>query len=186
MSAWNQLPDERLQPDNFIAVIEIPKGSKQKYEIDESTGLLRLDRILYTSTHYPANYGFVPRTLAADGDPLDVLVLCSETLVPMCMVQCFPIGLLSMKDDNKTDEKLIAVPFKDPQMSDYNDLNDLPPHVYNEMEHFFSVYKELEGIETDIMDICGRKEAEITFLRCREEFEKSDDISSQVFSKSNQ
>ena len=177
MSAWNQLPDERLRPDDFIAVIEIPKGSKQKYEIDESTGLLRLDRILYTSTHYPANYGFIPRTLAADGDPLDVLVLCSETLVPMCMVQCFPIGILSMKDDNKNDEKIIAVPFKDPQMSDYQDLKDLPPHVYNEMEHFFSVYKELEGIETDIMHISGRAEAEIVFARCREAFEAADDTS---------
>ena len=160
MSAWNQLPDERLRPDDFIAVIEIPKGSKQKYEIDESTGLLRLDRILYTSTHYPANYGFIPRTLAADGDPLDVLVLCSETLVPMCMVQCFPIGILSMKDDNKNDEKIIAVPFKDPQMSDYQDLKDLPPHVYNEMEHFFSVYKEL-GASRPRSHISGRAGAEI-------------------------
>ena len=95
MSAWNQLPDERLRPDDFIAVIEIPKGSKQKYEIDESTGLLRLDRILYTST-YPANYGFIPGLWPPTAS-LDVLVLCSETLVPMCMVQCFPIGILSMK-----------------------------------------------------------------------------------------
>ena len=94
MNIWHDIECNRIKPEEFIAVVEISKGSKQKYELDKTTGLLRLDRILYTSTHYPANYGFIPHTLAADGDPLDVLVLCSESLVPMCLVDCYPIGVI--------------------------------------------------------------------------------------------
>ncbi|HHU52579.1 MAG TPA: inorganic diphosphatase [Clostridiaceae bacterium] len=173
MNPWNNLPKERILPDDFLAVIEIPKGSKQKYEVDNQTGLLRLDRILYTSTHYPQNYGFIPQTTSDDGDPLDVLVLCSESLTPLCMVRCYPIGAIKMTDDDHIDEKIIAVPFDDPQMSYYQNLTDLPDHVYNEIMHFFEVYKDLENIKTDILQIDGREVANEIIANCRVAYEKS-------------
>ena len=105
---WHSISPDRIQPEDFIAIIEIEKGSKRKYELDKETGLLVLDRVLYTSTHYPANYGFIPRTYADDKDPLDVLVLCSEAIDPLVMVRCYPIGDISMVDDNMNDEKIIA------------------------------------------------------------------------------
>ena len=109
MNIWHDIESCRIQPEEFIAVVEISKGSKQKYEMDKKTGLLRLDRILYTSTHYPANYGFIPHTLAADNDPLDVLILCSESLIPMSLVKCYPIGVIIMNDNGSVDEKIIAI-----------------------------------------------------------------------------
>ena len=114
MNIWHDIAAERIRPSNFEALIEIPKGSKAKYELDKDTGLLKLDRVLYTSTVYPANYGFIPRTLADDGDPLDVLVLCNETIYPMTLVNCYPIGVIKMIDSGALDEKIIAIPFKDP------------------------------------------------------------------------
>lgn len=114
MNIWHDIAPARVKPEDFWAVIEIEKGSKNKYEMDKDTGMLRLDRILYTSTHYPANYGFIPRTWADDGDPLDVLVLCSESIRPMSLVRCFPIGVITMEDGGDLDEKIIAIPFEDP------------------------------------------------------------------------
>ena len=111
---WHDIDPRAITPTHFTAVIEISAGSKKKYELDKKTGLLRLDRILYTSTHYPANYGFIPRTYADDGDPLDVLVFCSETLDPMVEVDCYPIGTMRMIDGDAIDDKIIAVPFQDP------------------------------------------------------------------------
>lgn len=119
MNIWHDISPKRITAEDFIAVIEISKGSKNKYELDKETGLLILDRILYTSTHYPANYGFIPRTYADDGDPLDVLVLCSEELVPLSLVRCYPIGVMSMIDNGKYDEKIIAIPFSDPTYNGY-------------------------------------------------------------------
>ena len=145
MNLWHDINAKRIQPTDFIAVIEIPKGSKKKYELDKESGHLILDRILYTSTHYPANYGFIPRTFAEDGDPLDVLVLCSEPIDPGVMVRAFPIGMINMVDGGANDEKIIAIPFGDPTYKDYKNISDLPEHLFNEMEHFFSVYKNLEG-----------------------------------------
>ena len=159
MNIWHDIDPKRITPDEFIAVIEIPKGSKQKYELDKKTGLLILDRILYTSTHYPANYGFIPHTLADDGDPLDVLVLCSEVLDPLTLVRCYPIGYISMLDCGKNDEKIIAIPFEDPTYHLYTDISELPAHVASEIRHFFRVYKSLEGKETDVSDVLGREEA---------------------------
>ena len=104
---WHDINPRRISPEKFMAVIEIPKGVKNKYEMDKETGLLRLDRVLYTSTHYPANYGFIPRTYAADNDPLDVLVLCQESIVPMTLVECYPIGVMKMIDDDQVDEKIL-------------------------------------------------------------------------------
>lgn len=159
MNIWHDIDPKRITPDEFIAVIEIPKGSKQKYELDKKTGLLILDRILYTSTHYPANYGFIPHTLADDGDPLDVLVLCSESLLPLSLVKVYPIGVITMNDNGKNDEKIIAIPFTDPNYNSYKTIADLPKHVFDEMQHFFSVYKQLEGKNTAVNTVCGREDA---------------------------
>ena len=157
---WHDINEERIKPKDFIALVEISKGSKVKYEMDFETGTLMLDRILYTSTHYPANYGFIPKTFASDGDPLDVLVLCSEELVPMTLVRCFPIGVLIMEDQGYNDEKIIAIPFDDPTYNGYSEISELPTHIFDEMIHFFSVYKTLEGKETALERISGREEAE--------------------------
>lgn len=145
---WHDISPKRISPEDFISVIEIPKGSKKKYELDKETGLIILDRILYTSTHYPANYGFIPRTLGDDGDPLDILLLCSETLEPLTLVRCYPIGLIKMLDGGRSDEKIIAIPYNDPTYNQYNDISELPKHIFDEMCHFFTVYKALEGKET--------------------------------------
>lgn len=159
MNIWHDIDPKRITPDEFIAVIEIQKGSKQKYELDKKTGLLILDRILYTSTHYPANYGFIPHTLADDGDPLDVLVLCSESLLPLSLVKVYPIGVITMNDNGKNDEKIIAIPFTDPNYNSYKTIADLPKHVFDEMQHFFSVYKQLEGKNTAVNTVRGREDA---------------------------
>ena len=163
---FDNLPEHYIQPDRFRAIIEIPKGSKTKYEVDKHTGLLRLDRILYTSTHYPANYGLIPRTLSEDGDLLDVLVLCTEPLVPLCAVDVYPIGVLIMLDQGKRDEKIIAIPFNEPQMNAWKDLTDLPPHMFEEIKHFFSVYKQLEDKPTATEGYYGAEEAANTIREC--------------------
>lgn len=150
---------KRIKPDDFIAVVEISKGSKKKYELDKESGLIILDRILYTSTHYPANYGFIPRTYGDDNDPLDVLILCSEALEPMTLVRCYPIGAISMIDNGKNDEKIIAIPYGDPTYNIYNDIEQLPAHIFKEMQHFFAVYKTLENKETAVNEVAGRAEA---------------------------
>ena len=159
MNIWHDIAPERVTPTDFISVIEIPRDCKIKYEMDKETGLLRLDRVLYTATHYPANYGFIPRTWADDGDPLDVLVLCSESLAPLTLVRCFPVGYISMTDCGKNDEKIIAIPFSDPMYNMYHDILDLPSHIFDEMAHFFSVYKTLEHKQTTVQEIVGRDAA---------------------------
>lgn len=150
---WHDISPKRITPSDFIAVVEIPKGGKKKYELDKETGLIILDRILYTSTHYPANYGFIPRTYGDDLDPLDVLILCSEPLEPLTLVRCFPIGVIAMIDNGRHDEKIIAIPFNDPTYKEYKDIAELPKHVFEEMSHFFSVYKALEGKETAVDEV---------------------------------
>jgi inorganic pyrophosphatase len=149
-----------------MACIEISKGSKNKYELDKDTGLLRLDRVLYTSTHYPANYGFIPRTYTEDNDPLDVLVLCQEPILPLTLVECYPIGVIKMMDSDEIDEKIIAIVKNDPSMNHYSDINDLPQHIFDEFKHFFNVYKQLENKFTVVSEILGKKDAEATILRC--------------------
>jgi inorganic pyrophosphatase len=159
MNIWHDMSPKRINKDDFMAVIEIEKGSKCKYEMDKETGLLKLDRILYTSTHYPANYGFIPRTYADDLDPLDVLLLCSEKIRPMTMVRCYPIGVMTMMDSGRSDEKIIAVPFDDPTYNNYTDISQIPQHKFDEIRHFFKVYKELEGKETVVNEFSGVQEA---------------------------
>lgn len=152
---WHDINPKRISPDDFMVVVEISKGSKNKYELDKETGLLKLDRILYTSTHYPASYGFIPRTYADDGDPLDALVLCSEPILPMTLVRCYPIGAIKMIDNGANDEKIIAIPFDDPMYNSYTDISELPSHMFDEMKHFFEVYKTLEGKTTAVDEIIG-------------------------------
>jgi len=159
MNMWHNVNPDRIKPDDFLAVIEISEGSKMKYELDKETGSLILDRVLYTSTIYPANYGFIPRTFADDSDPLDVLVLCTESILPMTLVHCYPIGAIIMVDGDSMDEKVIALPFTDPHYNSYHDISELPEHVFDEMKHFFAVYKKLENKETAVSEVVGRGEA---------------------------
>ncbi|MDI9510177.1 MAG: inorganic diphosphatase [Clostridiales bacterium] len=169
---WHDISLERIKPEDFVAVVEISKGSKKKYELDKETGMIILDRILYTSTHYPANYGFIPKTYGDDKDPLDVLVLCSESIEPLTLVRCYPIGVMSMIDNGMKDEKVIAIPFNDPNYNIYKDINELPQHLFNEMRHFFSVYKELEHKETAVEEFGGPKEAMNVISFCIDNYNK--------------
>ncbi len=155
MNIWHDIDPKRITRKDFEAVIEISKGSKMKYELDKETGMLKLDRVLHTSTHYPANYGFIPRTYADDNDPLDVLVLCSEKIEPMALVRCYPIGVISMVDGGHADDKIIAIPFGDPTYNEYKDISQLPKHIFDEMTHFFTVYKMLENKDTVIDEARG-------------------------------
>ena len=170
MSIWHDMDMNRIKPEDFIACIEISKGSKNKYEVDKATGMLILDRILYTATHYPANYGFIPRTFADDGDPLDVLVICSEPIVPLSLVRCYPIGQISMIDDGKEDIKIIAIPFKDPMWNSFKDIRDLPIHIVDEIKHFFGVYKQLEGKKMDVLEMSNKEVAEETIRQSIEAY----------------
>lgn len=172
MNIWHDIAPERITKDSFYAVIEIQKGGKVKYELDKETGLILMDRILYTSTHYPANYGFIPRTYAQDKDPLDVLVLCSEQIISMSLIQCYPIGVISMVDGGDSDEKIIAIPFGDPMYNGYKDISDLPKHIFDEMSHFFSVYKALENKVTAIENIEGRDAAVRIIQDCIDEYNR--------------
>ena len=168
---WHDIDPRCVTPEHFTAVIEIPAGSKKKYELDKQTGLLRLDRILYTSTHYPANYGFIPRTYADDGDPLDVLVLCTESLDPLVEVECYPIGVIRMIDDDEIDDKIIALPFGDPTWNFYHDIGQLPPHYASEITHFFEVYKGLERKHTTTSAALTREEAVKVIEDCMQRYE---------------
>ena len=156
---WHDISPKRITPEDFICVVEISKGSKKKYELDKETGYLMLDRILYTSTHYPANYGFIPRTFGDDGDPLDVLLLCSQAIEPMTLVRAYPIGVISMVDNGRQDEKIIAIPFNDPTYNHYTDMDQLPSHIFDEMRHFFKVYKNLENKTTAVNEVGNREVA---------------------------
>lgn len=148
--AWHDVtPGEHL-PTEFTAVIEIPMGSSVKYELDKQTGLLRLDRILYSAVYYPANYGFIPQTLAEDGDPLDVLVLCQEAVAPLTLVSARAVGLMTMLDSGKRDHKILAVALDDPEYNGYQEANELPAHRLNMLQRFFQDYKTLEGKAVEV------------------------------------
>ncbi|HTR77839.1 MAG TPA: inorganic diphosphatase [Gemmatimonadaceae bacterium] len=142
---WRDLSPGRHPPEEVTAVIEIPAGSRNKYELDKETGQMKLDRVLYSSVHYPGEYGFVPRTLHDDGDPIDVLVLLKEQTFPGCLIDVRPLGMLRMIDRGEPDDKILCVPLHDPFYGEYFDIADLPQHVLLEVEYFFSTYKTLEG-----------------------------------------
>jgi inorganic pyrophosphatase len=139
--------------DHVPAVIEIPQGSKLKYELDKKTGMLRLDRVLYSAVYYPANYGFIPQTLAEDDDPLDVLVLCQEAVVPLTLMHARTIGLMTMLDAGKKDHKIIAVATDDPEFNSYREAAEMPPHRLTMLRRFFQDYKQLEGKAVEVDEI---------------------------------
>ncbi|MDR2530641.1 MAG: inorganic diphosphatase, partial [Oscillospiraceae bacterium] len=166
MNVWHDIHESRISKGDFLVYIEIPKGSNKKYELDKDSGLLILDRVLHTATHYPANYGFIPKTLAEDGDPLDVLVICSEVIDPGVLVQCYPIGVIKMEDGGELDEKIIAIPFNDPSYNSYRSIDALPYHIFKEMRHFFGVYKQLEGKSTAVQEALANNSAMEVIAKC--------------------
>lgn len=145
INPWHDLPVGAHPPDTVTAVVEIPAGSKNKYELDKPSGLFRLDRVLFSAVHYPGDYGLIPRTLYEDGDPLDILVLINQPTFPGCLIDCRPLGVLRMTDRGEPDDKILGVPVNDPSFGEYFDIADLPQHTLKEIEHFFHVYKDLEG-----------------------------------------
>ncbi len=150
---WHDLSPGNKVPYEFDAIIEIPLHSNIKYELDKVSGMIRMDRVLYSAVFYPANYGFIPQTLAEDHDPLDVLVLCQESVVPLTVMHARVIGLMTMIDSGDPDHKIIAVATSDPEYSEYHEVNELPPHQMAMIRRFFQDYKQLEGKEVDVDDI---------------------------------
>ena len=160
MHPWHDIyVDEKVIETAFPVIIEVPTGSKNKYELDKESGLLKLDRVLYSAVHYPANYGFIPRSFCDDGDPLDALVLTMEPLYPLTVVDARAIGVMRMRDDKGIDDKIIAVSIKDPAFNDYTDHRQLPQHLLREMTRFFEDYKVLEHKQVVVEDILGPADA---------------------------
>jgi inorganic pyrophosphatase len=160
MHPWHDIVvDEQAIERTFPVVVEIPKGSKNKYELDKRTGLLRLDRVLYSAVHYPADYGFMPQSYCDDGDPLDVLVLGQEPVYPLTIVPSRALGAMRMRDDKGTDDKIIAVSVGDPSFADYTESRQVPPHLFREIRRFFEDYKALENKTTIVDDLVGRSDA---------------------------
>ena len=156
---WHDIPTGPKPPEVVNAIIEIPTRERNKYELDKALGIFRLDRVLASAVHYPGDYGFLPRTLGDDGDPLDVLVITTIPVFTGCLVECRPIGLFHLIDRGKADEKVLAVPVSDPYSDGVNGLDDIPQHMLKEIEHFFQVYKDLEGVATRTRGFEGPKEA---------------------------
>ncbi len=156
---WHNLSSGPTPPDIIYAVVEVPKGSRNKYEYSKTAGVIKLDRVLYSPLHYPGDYGFIPQSLYDDNDPLDVLIMMTEPTFPGCVIEVRPVGMLKMLDRGEHDDKILAVPSNDPQFSDYHDLDDIPRHFPTEVEHFFKVYKQLEGKEVETQGWVGAAEA---------------------------
>jgi inorganic pyrophosphatase len=165
MHPWHDsYVDDAIVRDAFPVVIEIPKGSKNKYELDKETGLLKLDRVLYSAVHYPADYGFIPRTFCDDGDPLDALVLSQEPVYPLTLVEARAIGVMRMRDEKGLDDKIVAVSVHDPAFAGYTDKSQLPAHLLLELRRFFEDYKALEHKQVVVEDLLGPDDA-VTIIR---------------------
>jgi inorganic pyrophosphatase len=150
---WHDLSAGDHVPKEFYAVIEIPLGSNVKYELDKASGLIKMDRVLYSAVYYPANYGFIPRTLGEDDDPLDVLVLCQESVAPLTVVEARAIGVMTMTDAGRPDHKIVAVATKDPEFNGYHQAREMPPHKLKMIRRFFQDYKQLEGKAVEVDEI---------------------------------
>ena len=169
MHPWHECYlDERSVADSFPVVVEVPMGSKNKYELDKETGLLRLDRVLYSAVHYPADYGFIPRTYCDDGDPLDALVLGNEPVFPLTIVQARAIGVMRMRDEKGIDDKVLAVSVRDPSFADYTDKSQLPAHVLRQVRQFFEDYKVLENRQVVVDDLLGPEQAVVVIREALE------------------
>jgi inorganic pyrophosphatase len=156
---WHHVSPGKQTPEFVNGVIEIPRGTRAKYELDKKSGLLRLDRVLYSSVYYPANYGFIPQSYCDDHDPLDILILSQIEVVPMCIVEAKVIGVMRMSDNGEADDKIIGVAAGDPSVSHYNDIRELPPHTLTEIRSFFEDYKKLEEKEILVEDFLNSKTA---------------------------
>ena len=171
---WHDVTPGENIPQEYNVIIEIPFGSSVKYELDKQSGLIKLDRVLYSAVHYPANYGFIPRTHADDGDPLDILVLMQEPVEPLTIVRARPLGGMRMVDDMGGDDKIIAVCIDDPAYADYTAIDELPSHVFSEIDRFFRDYKTLEGKKSEVGAMYDRQQALVVIKACRDAYDRGE------------
>jgi inorganic pyrophosphatase len=167
---WHDVTPGEDVPNEFQAIIEIPYGSSVKYELDKKSGLIKLDRVLYSAVFYPANYGFIPQTLADDDDPLDVLVFCQEAVVPLTIIHARTIGLMTMIDSGKKDHKVIAVATQDPTYNSYREADEMPPHLMNMLRRFFQDYKQLEGKAVEVDEFAHAADAYPIIVKALERY----------------